>query len=478
MTDNTKISANSLVPYSKEAEEAVISTLLFNGNQIEWLSGVLSADMFYSQPNAYIYAAAKSLYDDSKPVDVITITERLERNGKLAATGGEPYIRSMADKVVSTSNLEQHALYVLEKYAARRLVESGQAMIKGAMDEEVDVMDCFVEAEKQLAALGDIIAGKSSVIGLNELLKQRYEHLLVRIENHKKGVASGVDTGLLWLNRITGGWHKGNLIILAGRPAMGKTTIALHFARAAAKKDFNVLIFSLEMSTEELTDRMIISNTDICSEQFRIGNVEGELSKVDTSINRLYDLPISVDENAAVTAAYVRARVREQCRKKCDLVIIDYLNLMMPEGKKNRNRENDVSEMTRALKMIAKESSVPIIVLAQLSRKCEERRLRKPELADLRESGSIEQDADIVLLCYRPGYYWSPDDNNIPQEYQNNLDKLRNYGELIIAKNRHGRTGFVEFAHNDTISAIYDRDSSIDATCYVPAYETQILYQP
>jgi len=459
MTNSIKTSVGSVVPYAKEAEEAVISTLLFNGNHIEWLSGILSAEMFYSEPNANIYSAAKSLYDDNKPVDIITITERLGRHGKLTSSGGEYYIRSLANKIVTTSNLEEHALYVVEKYVARKLIEIGQSMIKGAMDEEVDVMDCFVDGEKQLAALGDAIVGKRGVIGMNELLKQSYERLLARVENYRKGETSGVDTGLYWLNRITGGWHNGNLIILAGRPGMGKTCVALSTALSAGKKNFHSLIFSLEMSTDELADRFVISGTNICSEQFRIGDVsDDDISLVNSSINRLCDLPIFVDENATVTAAYIRARVREQCRKKCDLVIVDYLNLMIPEGKKNRNRENDVSEMTRALKMIAKESNVPIIVLAQLSRKCEDRKLKKPELADLRESGSIEQDADIVLFVYRPGYYWNADEpEKAPEEYR---DKLRNYGELIIAKNRHGRTGFVEFSHNDTVSAIYDREDA------------------
>ena len=450
--ENNTSTCNSVIPFSKEAEDAVISTLLFNGNHIEWLSGMLIDGMFYQQQNACVYAAVRSLYDDGKPVDTVTITERLEKNGKLAAVGGAAYIRSMADMVVSTSNLEEHALYVVEKYIARRMMEIGQAMIKGSMDEGTDVMDCFVDAEKQLQALGDVIAGKSGIATLNELLKSSYDRMFVRIANYKKNVAAGVETGLWKLNRITGGWHKGNLIILAGRPGIGKTTIMLSMAKAAAKKNFHMLIFSLEMSTDELTDRLVISNTDIDNEQFRIGNVEGEIAKVDESIGRLHNLPICVDESAAVTASYIRARVREQCRKRCDLVIIDYLNLMIAEGKKNRNRENDVSEMTRALKMIAKESDVPIICLAQLSRKCEERASKKPELADLRESGSIEQDADIVLLGFRPAYYWEEDDSKMPDEYRGK----RNYGELIIAKNRHGRTGIVQFAHNDTISAIYD----------------------
>jgi replicative DNA helicase len=450
-----KILAGDVIPYAGDAEEAVISTLLFNGNHIEWLSEILSAEMFYRRPNALIYGAVKSLYDDGKPIDVITVAERLEKTGKLVEAGGAVYLRSMADRVVSTSGLEQHAMFVLDKYIARRLIETGQGMIQSAMDGQTDVMDCLVEAEKKLAGLGDVIAGKTGVATLNDLLKSAYSRMFERIENYKKNIAAGVDTGLYWLNRITGGWHKGNLIVLAGRPAMGKTAVALHFAKAAARKEFHVLMFSLEMSTDELTDRLVISGTDIDSEQFRIGNVESEIAKVDGSINRLYSLPVSVDENVAVTAAYIRARVREQRRKRCDLVIIDYLNLMIPEGRKNRNRENDVSELTRALKMIARESDVPVIVLAQLSRKCEERGSKIPELADLRESGSIEQDADIVMLCFRPGYYWS--DDNMPQEYRNTDGRIkRNYGQLIIAKNRHGRTGFVEFAHNDTVSAICD----------------------
>jgi len=443
---------NSIIPFSREAEDAVISTLLFNGNHIEWLSGILSADMFYMQPNACVYAAIKSLYDEAKPVDMITITDRLEKNGKLAVVGGKEYIRTLADKVVSTSNLEYHAKCVLEKYIARRMMEIGQDMIKNAMDESKDVMDCFVESEKQISALGDVIAGKSGVSTLNDLLKCSYDRVFERIEKYKKNSSSGVETGLYKLNRITGGWHKGNLIVLAGRPGMGKTTLALSMAKAAADKDFSVLIFSLEMSPDELTDRMVISNTNIDSEQFRIGNIVDDIPEIDLSIERLYNLPITVDENSAVTAAHIRARIREQCRKKCDLVIIDYLNLMLPEGKKNRNRENDVSELTRALKIIAKESDVPIILLAQLSRKCEERSSKKPELADLRESGSIEQDADIVMLCFRPAYYWK--ENEMREEYQGK----HNYGELIIAKNRHGRTGIVPFRHNDTISAIFDWD--------------------
>ncbi|MDR1122228.1 MAG: replicative DNA helicase [Dysgonamonadaceae bacterium] len=444
---------DDVIPYAREAEEAIISTLLFNGNHIEWLSGILTAEMFHRKSNALVYEAVKSLYDDGKPVDAITVTERLEKTGKLSDAGGKEHLRSMADKIVSTSSLEEYAMCVQDDYIARRYTEIGRDMIKAGMDESTDVLADLAETEEKLAALVDTMAGKSGVISLNDMLRSSYDRLYERRENYRNNTASGVDTGLYWLNRITGGWRRGNLIVLAGRPAMGKTAIALHFAKAAAKKGSRVLVFSMEMSTDELVDRLVISNTDIDSERFRTGNVEdSEMAQVDSSTNILYDLPVSVSESTSVTAAHVRARVREQCRKGCDLVIVDYLNLMIPEGKKNRNRENDISEMTRALKLIAIESHVPVIVLTQLNRECEKRQSRTPELSDLRESGSIEQDADIVLLCFRPAYYWKENDIDMPPEYR---DK-RNYGELIIAKNRHGRTGFVPFAHNDTISAIYD----------------------
>ena len=461
---NTYNLTGYIPPHAVEAENAVISTLLFNGNHIEWISGVLTAEMFYKQSNALVYESVKSLYDEGIPVDAIAIVERLKKTGKLEEAGGSAYLKTLADKVVSMSNLENHANYILEKYIGRRMMEIGQTMIKYSLDETSDVMDSFVESEKKLAELGDVIAGKSSVATMNDLLKEAYDRMFERIEKHKKNIAVGIDTGLYRLTRITGGWHKGNLIILAGRPGMGKTTAALSMAKSAAKKGSHVLIFSLEMSPDELTDKLIISNTDIDSEQFRVGNVESEISKVDESIRSLQNLPIFVEKMSSVSASYIRSRVREQIRKGCDLVIIDYLNLMTPEGKKNRNRENDVSEMTRSLKMIAKESDVPIICLAQLSRKNEDRKNKKPELADLRESGSIEQDADIVLMCFRPAYYW--DEENMPDEYRGK----HNYGELIISKNRHGRTGITPFAHNDTISAIFDWNDYGDSYLHQTPY--------
>jgi replicative DNA helicase len=298
-----------------------------------------------------------------------------------------------------------------------------------------------------MEALQETIIGQSDIKPLSEIMNLTVEAMYRRKLLAEKGVQSGITTGLADLDRITGGWQQSDLVILAARPAMGKTAVALHFARKAAEAGAAVAMFSLEMSAVSLGNRLALSQTDVDSDRFRLGKLSREEAlDIENAASKLYHLPVYVDSNAAVTMGYIHSRCRMLKKKgKCSMIIIDYLQLAGEKGDRNRNRENEVSQMSREAKLIARELDVPVILLSQLSREVEKRSNKVPMLADLRESGAIEQDADMVIFIHRPEYY--------------DKGAETGYGELIVSKYRNGKTGIVRFKYNESLTRIYDYDT-------------------
>jgi replicative DNA helicase len=289
---------------------------------------------------------------------------------------------------------------------------------------------------------------KLADIEISQILNEAVAEMYFRIDKHRKGIQPGITTGLAELNLKTTGWQKSDLIILAARPAMGKTAMALHFAKRAAKNGTPVALFSLEMSDVSLANRIILSETEIDPDNFKQGKISNiEAAEIEKAIRTIYNYPIYVDSNSSVSMNYIHAKARVLHKKgKCDLLIIDYLQLAAEKGDKNRNRENEVSAMSREAKLIAKDLDIPVILLSQLNRDVDKRRNKVPVLADLRESGAIEQDADQVIFIHRPEYYSG--------------NAMKGYGELIIAKYRNGNTGIVPFKYNESMTKIFDFDKN------------------
>ncbi|GAB6013466.1 replicative DNA helicase, partial [Viscerimonas tarda] len=394
-----------------------------------------------------VYEAACRLAAGYKAIDMLTVMEQLRSDGLLEEAGGGYGIARLTNSVASSAHLEYHCRIIKQQYIRRKFIEICLMDSSLAFDETEDIDDILHGNSQRMETLQEAVIGQGDVKPLSEILSLTIEAMYRRKAQAEKGVQPGITTGLADLDRITGGWQKSDLIILAARPSMGKTAVALHFARKAAEADAAVALFSLEMSDISLGNRLLLSRADVDGDKFRIGRLSGqETMEVENAAAKLYSLPVYVDSNAAVTMGYIRNRCRILKKKgQCSLVIIDYLQLAVEKGDRNRNRENEVSQMSREAKLIARELDVPVILLSQLSREVERRNNKIPVLADLRESGAIEQDADMVVFIHRPEYY------------DRNAEK--GYGELIVSKYRNGKTGIVKFKYNESLTRIYDYDT-------------------
>jgi replicative DNA helicase len=486
---NTSPSSSSifglLPPQAVSEEDAIIIALLYHGGHIARVASILKPEMFYRQANGFIYEVILTMYDAGTPIELLAVERELRKTDKLSECGGWQHLEGMAERFIASGTaafLEEQAYAVREKYTLREMIRIGSELIKSAHDETLDVQDVYATHLQAVQDVGTLIAGNDNTVTLREILRSAYSDMFKRMENFKKGVSTGIDTGLVRLNKYTSGWQPGSLIIVAGRPAMGKTALALHFAKTAGLKGESVLFFSLEMTAQQLADRLILSHTDIDGNRYRTGDLnEEDVRQVNESISLLEGGKITVDKSSSVYPSRIRSLVREQVRKGCRMVVIDYLGLVTPESKKKSfTRDNELGEITRALKLVAMENGVPVILLCQLNRKCEERPGKKPQLSDLRDSGNIEQDADVVLMVFRPAYYFN--DEDMPNQYRFSAggEVKANYGQIIIGKNRNGVVGTIEFAHNDTMTAVYDWDEDYrrGRTPTVPRYHSDYTHDP
>ena len=418
-------------PNDIEAEQAIIGSMLTDKDAVISAIEVLKPQDFYREDNKTIYEAILNLYSRSEPVDIITVRAELESMGKLNNVGGLEYLAELPEKVPTTANASKYIKIVEEKSTLRNLIKTANEIIELGYNPTEDVDDIMEGAEKKIF---NIMQDKEqkSYSPLKDVLVESFTKL-EELYNRKQHI-TGVPSGFTDLDYRTAGFHGSELILIAARPAMGKTAFALNIAsNAALRANVPVAVFSLEMSKEQLVNRILSSESMVDSNKIRTGKLEeDDWSKLAETIGPLSEGEMYIDDTPGISITEIRAKCRKlKIEKNIGLVVIDYLQLIQGTGKRNGSREQEISEISRSLKILAKELDVPVIALSQLSRAAEQRPDHRPMLSDLRESGAIEQDADIVMFLYRDDYY-------------NQDSEKKNIAEVIIAKHRGGSTGTVE----------------------------------
>lgn len=418
-------------PHNVEAEQAILGALLIDRNALFEVSGRLKADFFYLEKHKEIYEAIISLYEEGMPVDIVTVSDVLARRGSLEKVGDVDYIANLANSVVTTANVSHYVSIIEDKALLRQLIEASGKIIDMGYNGTMEGVEVLNQAEKQVFDLAQGL-NRTGLEPINTLLDQTFTQLEELCLN--KGELTGVPSGFIDLDRKTSGFQNSDLILVAARPAMGKTSFVLNIAVNAALRNYPVAIFSLEMSRTQLVNRILSLESMVELEKMRTGKLDTEdWKKIGYSLGPLGKAPIYIDDNAGTTTMEMMSKLRRlKLEKGLGLVIIDYLQLM-ESRKKSDNRQQEISEISRSLKIMAKELNVPVIALSQLSRAPEQRADHRPILSDMRESGAIEQDADMVIFLYRDDYY-------------NEDSEKRNIVEVIIAKHRNGSTGMVELA--------------------------------
>lgn len=430
--DSGMMNIGKVPPQAPDLEEAVLGGLMLEKDAITEVLDILKPESFYRQEHISIYKAMLQLFEKSQPVDILTVTNELRQMGELEKVGGAFYISQLTNRVTSAANIEYHSRVIAEKFLLRELIRISGNIQQEAFDESTDVFDLLDDVERELYGVSS-----GNIRNQYESLSTLIAKAIAGIEDRKGKTdgLTGVPSGFRDLDRITSGWQPSDLLILAARPGMGKTAMVLSLARNAAV-DFQlpVVVFSLEMSALQLVNRLISAEAEIDAMKLRSGNLEDyEWAQLHSKVGKLSDAKIFIDDTPALNIFELRAKCRRlKAQHGIEMIIIDYLQLMMGKGdNRNGNREQEISSISRALKGLAKELNVPVIALSQLSREVEKRGgSKKPILSDLRESGSIEQDADMVMFLYRPEYYGlTEDEEGRPTQ---------GTAELIIAKNRHG----------------------------------------
>lgn len=447
------------LPQALDAEAAVLGAMLQDPQALALAIEILgrNPEHFYLHSHRQVYQAAVNLFDRNINADIVTVTEELRRMQQLDNIGGPPFLASLIDSILTTAHCEEHARLVLEKSIQRQLIQTATEIVQNAWDDSRRPEELLDQAEQKIFEIRQ--AGtRKGFIHIQELLQDeinRFEDVALQ-----KPATTGIPTGFGELDALTCGLQRGELIIIAGRPSMGKTAFALNIAVNASCKNHSIAIFSLEMSTESLVQRLICSQAKISMHNLRSGRLSAAERASLRTATRLNDADILIDDSPALTALEIRARARRQSAKKpLDLILIDYLQLMEASGPRTRerNRQQEITEITRSLKAMAKELNVPVVALSQLSRLPEQRKDKRPELADLRESGAIEQDADLVLLLYRREFYF-PDDPDAEGK-----------AEVIIAKQRNGPLA--------TVSLVFLKHCMRFEDPVPPGYEEPVMYE-
>ena len=418
-------------PNDVEAEQAVIGSMLTDKEAVSAAIEVLKPEDFYREDNRIIFEAILSLYGRSEPIDIITLKSELSSMGKFEAVGGLEYIAELPDKVPTTANVEQYIKIVEEKSVLRNLIKTANEIMTLGYDQTQEVDSIIDGAEKKIF---EVMQKKNQkgYTPIKDILVETFTEL-EQLYNQKQRI-TGIPTGFSDLDFRTSGLHNSDLILVAARPAMGKSAFALNIAtNAAVRAKVPVAIFSLEMSKEQMTSRILCSEAMVDSNQVRTGKIDDEeWGKLAAASGELSEANIYIDDTPGISIMEIRAKCRKmKIEKNIGLVVIDYLQLVQGSGKRGSSREQEIAEISRSLKILAKEINVPVIALSQLSRAPEQRPDHRPMLSDLRESGSIEQDADIVMFLYRDDYY-------------NEDSEKKNIAEVILAKHRAGSTGTVE----------------------------------
>lgn len=456
-------------PQALDMEEAVLGALMLEKEAVITVLDILRPESFYKEAHQKIFSAIASLSNKDFPVDLYTVTEELRASGELDSVGGPVYLTQLTSKVVSAANVEYHARIVLQKYIQRELIRVSSEIQVRSFDDTYDITELLDFSEDSIfqIAEGNI---KREVAPINEVLKEAISE--IEAAGKREDALVGIPSGFTKLDRLTSGWQKSELIIIAARPSMGKTAFALTMARnMAIDHNKKVAIFSCEMSAVQLVNRLIISETDISSQKIKNGRLtEEEWRHLDARIKKLAQAPIYIDDTPAITVTELRAKCRRlMAQHKLDIVIIDYLQLMT--GPQNSgSREQEVSNISRSLKSIAKELDVPVIALSQLNRSAELRGgMKRPQLSDLRESGAIEQDADMVVFIHRMEKFGITTDES--------GNSTRGIAEIILAKNRNGPVDDIHLRFREEKALFVDlEDFDIDEPSVQPAGPQSVTF--
>lgn len=419
-------------PQNVEAEQSVIGSMLLDKEVIPVITEILKAEDFYREDHKEIVEAILDLFDKAEPIDIITVSEQLKLRGSLDNVGGLEYLTNMASAVPTTANARHYAKIVEEKSILRKLIKASSNIVNMGYEAAEEVSFVLDMAEKSIF---DVLQNRNmkGFSPIRDILVDTFNKLEELYNN--KGYVTGIPTGFVDLDYKTSGLHNSDFVLIAARPAMGKTSFALNIAQhAAIHAKVPTAIFSLEMSKEQLVNRMLCCEAMIDSQRMRTGKLEDDdWQKIARALGPLSEAPIYIDDTPGTSVMEIRSKCRRlKLEKNLGLVIIDYLQLMQGRGKE-ANRQQEISEISRSLKILAKEINVPVVTLSQLSRAAETRTDHRPILSDLRESGAIEQDADIVMFLYRDDYY-NPD------------TEKKNVAEVIISKHRNGSTGTIDLA--------------------------------
>ena len=434
-------------PQNLQAEQSVIGSILIDKNAIVRAIEILRPDSFYRDAHRFIYEAVLELFDRGEPIDLVTVTETLRKNNKLDGVGGSVYVADLINSVPTAANIEYYARIVEEKATLRRLIEAGTVIVKESFDEPDNVDKTLDRAEKIIfdIALKRVREGFHKIDSVLKNVLDKIDKLY-----GKKQSITGIPTGFADLDNLTAGFQNAELIIIAARPSVGKTALALNMAQnMAVKFKIPIAIFSMEMSKDQLAQRMLCSEAEINALRLKTASLpDAGWKKLTRALSRLSEAPIFIDDSASITATEIRAKCRRlKIEKGLGLVIIDYMQLMSGSNRgRMENRVQEISEIARSLKTLARELDIPVIALSQLSRAVEQRPDRIPRLSDLRESGEIEQTADVVAFIHREDYY-------NPQSERGNI------AEIIIAKQRNGPIGTVELVFRKDIAKFCNKES-------------------
>ena len=436
MMEETTRSKNGgrVPPQDIMAEKSLLGAVMISGNAITDVLSIVRPNDFYDDKHQIIYEAMLNLYDQHKPIDLLTLTSELKTTKKLKDVGGAAYLTELSNFVPAASHAKAYAEIIEKASTRRRLIEAGTEIANKAYEDDANVGELVGAAEKKLFEVSDKVV-KSDYVAMDELLADAFD----RIEElHKnKGALRGLKTGFRDLDKKTAGFQQGDLIIIGARPAMGKTTFAQNLAyNIASINKRGVLFFSMEMAANEIVDRMISDVSGVDNWKMRTGNLtDEEFSRINDALGEMDELPIYIDDTSSMTIMDVRNKARRAAHDHdIGIVIVDYLTLIQGSSRYAGNRVQEVTEISRGLKILARELKIPVIALAQLSRNVTGRDDPRPVLSDLRESGSIEQDADLVMFLHRPDYYRQNDDN-----YEET-----HITELLVQKHRHGAVGKIE----------------------------------
>lgn len=442
-------------PKDNESEMALLGALMVDQSIADNVMVGMKPEYFYQETHQTIFNAMVQLYKKNVGIDMGTVVNSLTNAGSLDVVGGSVYIMDLTMKISSGYNHGFHMASIIDKYVRREQIRIFNTGMEKSFDLSKDIADTMSEINTELMNVQSIFSGVERAKKLDELAEQSVENYFERKKIRLQGKTIGITTGLRKLDSFTGGWQNGDSIILAGRTSMGKTALAMHFATAAFKSDKKVQIFSFEMTADKLADRIMVGVSRVPADLFKNGNLDNkEEQQLEYGVDYLKDSGVYIDDNTNLNIDQVFAKCRIAKKKgQCDLIIIDYIGLVQPENK-NDIREQQVAQMSRKIKKYAKELNVPVITLAQLNRGGESTATKRPKLSDLRESGALEQDADIVIFGYRPEYY-----GITSIDVGNDVIETSDMGFAIVAKHRNGPIGDVLFKHSFGMNLIEDYET-------------------